>query len=254
VPYALTVVNDGSDPYVAQVLNAYAGRSPCVRVLHNPENFGYTRSANLAMAHATADWMVLLNSDTLVTPGWLEGLLECAASDPAIKFVGPLSNAASWQSVPELFDVRGRWSVNPLPAGYSPEDMAALVASQSLRQLPCVPLLNGFCTLMDRRVVTELGFLDEIAFPVGYGEENDLCLRAVKAGHRLAIADHVYVYHAKSASFGIMQREQLSKAGSTALAQKHPDIDLKRIQAEMADQLALITLRRTLSTYLGGHS
>ncbi|MFM8444266.1 MAG: glycosyltransferase, partial [Methylococcus sp.] len=248
VPYALTVIDDASEPEVTQALRAYQQRNPGLTLLHNETNLGYTRTANLGFAHARAEWVVLLNSDTIVTPGWLEGLLECAESDPDIKFVGPLSNAATWQSVPAVFDVMGKFKVNCLPSGYTAADMARLVEAFSRRAYPRVKLLNGFCTLIHRQTVMELGLLDEMAFPQGYGEENDLCLRAAEAGYQLAIADHVYVYHAKSASFGPVRRNTLSKAGSDALRRKHPAVDLARVQADIAESPSLIQLRQDLRT------
>jgi len=253
VPYALTVIDDASEPDVTQALRAYQQRNPGLTLLHNETNLGYTRTANLGFAHARAEWVVLLNSDTIVTPGWLEGLLECAESDPDIKFVGPLSNAATWQSVPAVFDVMGKFKVNCLPSGYTAADMARLVEAFSRRAYPRVKLLNGFCTLIHRQTVMELGLLDEMAFPQGYGEENDLCLRAAEAGYQLAIADHVYVYHAKSASFGPVRRNTLSKAGSDALRRKHPAVDLARVQADIAESPSLIQLRQDLRTHLGGN-
>lgn len=250
LPYALTVIDDASEPDVAQALCAYRDCNPGLRLIRNETNLGYTRSANLGFAQARADWVVLLNSDTLVTPGWLEGLLACAESDPAIRFVGPLSNAASWQSVPAVLDAGRKFKVNALPSGYTPADMARLVAFHSCRAYPRVRLLNGFCTLIHRDTVMALGLLDEQAFPQGYGEENDLCLRAAAAGHQLAIADDVYVYHAKSASFGHARRAELSKAGGQALRAKHPGVDLDQAQAKIAEHWALIQLRQALSAHL----
>lgn len=254
LPYALTVIDDASEPDVAQALSAYRDRNPGLRLIRNETNLGYTRSANLGFAQARADWVVLLNSDTLVTPGWLEGLLACAESDPAIRFVGPLSNAASWQSVPAVLDAGRKFKVNALPSGYTAADMARLVACHSHHAYPRVRLLNGFCTLIHRDTVMALGLLDEQAFPQGYGEENDLCLRAVAAGYQLAIADDVYVYHAKSASFGHARRAELSKAGGQALRAKHPGVDLEQAQAEIAEHWALIQLRQALSAHLGAAS
>jgi len=253
VPYALTVIDDASEPDVAQALKAYQHRNPGLNLLRNESNLGYTRTANIGFAHAQAEWVVLLNSDTIVTPRWLEGLLECAASEPEIKFVGPLSNAATWQSVPAVFDITGKFKVNALPSGYTPADMGRLVEMYSWRAYPRVKLLNGFCTLIHRQTVIELGLLDEMGFPQGYGEENDLCLRAAAAGHQLAIADHVYVYHAKSASFGHVRRNTLSKAGGDVLRRKHPNVDLARVQADIAESPALIRLRQDLRAHLEGN-
>lgn len=251
VPHLLTLVDDASDEATARQLRHFADRRPWVRLLRNEVNLGYTRSANLGMAQSASDWVLLLNSDTVVTPGWLEGMLECAASDPAIRFVGALSNAASWQSVPEIKDRSGRWKVNSVPEGLSVEDIARLIADVSPRDFPDVPLLNGFCTLMDRAVLDEIGFLDEQAFPVGYGEENDLCIRVAKAGYRLALADHVYVYHHKSASFGTERRAGLAKQGMARLLAKHPGTDIGRLQEQLAAVPSLLTIRNALGARLG---
>jgi GT2 family glycosyltransferase len=206
------------------------------------------------MSRATAEWVVLLNSDTIVTPGWLEGLFEVVQAHPKAAMVGPVSNAASWQSVPELHDVKGGWSSNPLPEGVRPEDVSRLVNDLSPRQFPEATLLNGFCTLMKREVIEQVGFLDEAAFPMGYGEENDLCIRVRKAGYTLVVADHVYVYHVKSASFGSARRAELSKRGTAQLALKHPELDMKAVQREMAELTSLTELRKRLRRRLGGEA
>jgi len=250
IPHIVRLVDDGSDAITAAALARHAASRPWVDLVTLPQNMGYTRAANAGMSRVRGDWLVLLNSDTIVTEGWLEGLFECALSDERIRFVGPVSNAASWQSVPDLKNAAGKWSVNPLPPGQTPDGVAALVRGLSRRLFPRVPLLNGFCTLIHRQTLAELGFLDEIAFPVGYGEENDLCLRAGAAGWQLAVADHVYVYHRKSASFGSQRRDQLAKAGTEALLAKHPAVDMAAVQRQLAECLPLITLRDMLKNAL----
>jgi GT2 family glycosyltransferase len=217
-----------------------------MRLIELERNLGYTISANIGMSRSKADWVVLLNSDTIVTPGWLSGLFDVVDSKPNIAMVGPLSNAASWQSVPDLYDARGKWNVNKIPDGWTVDDVAAKVRSLAKRQFPRVTLLNGFCTLIRRSVLEEVGYLDEASFPAGYGEENDLCVRVRKAGYELAIAEHVYVYHAKSASFGSKKRDELSKRGTQTLSAKHPEVDWRETQQVMAELTPLAEIRRAL--------
>ena len=246
IPHTVSIINDKSNESTREQLRRYVLGKPWIRLFENETNLGYTRSANIGLSSSSAEWTVLLNSDTIVTPGWLEGMFEVVKARPNVAMVGPLSNAASWQSVPELHDIKGGWSINPLPEGFSPSDVARLVSELSLREFPEATLLNGFCTLMRRDVVEEVGYLDEAAFPMGYGEENDLCLRVRKAGYLLALADHVYVYHVKSASFGKARRSELSKRGTAQLLAKHPDVDMKVIQREMAELTSLLELRKKL--------
>ena len=245
-PYTVRIIDDGSAPTNYRRLADFAAGKPWVSLHANDGNRGYTFSADRGVRESDAHWVVLLNSDTIVTHGWLEGLLETAHSDPAIAFVGPLSNAATFQSVPDLYDSRNQWKTNDLPAGWTPEDMAEAVAQASDKAFPRVPLLNGFCTLMRRSAFLEVGGLNHSAFPTGYGEENDLCLRVSKAGYALAVADHVYVYHSKSASFGSARRTELAKAGGKMLRELHPDVDLAALTSKFRDTPALTSVRSAM--------
>lgn len=252
-PHTVRIIDDGSAPTNYQRLVDFAAGKPWVSVHANGENRGYTFSADRGVRESDADWVVLLNSDTIVTRGWLEGLLEAAHSDPSIAFVGPLSNAATFQSVPDLYDSRNQWKTNDLPSGWTAEDMAQAVAEASDKAFPRVPLLNGFCTLMRRSVFLEVGGLNHHAFPTGYGEENDLCLRVGKAGYALVVADHVYVYHSKSASFGSTRRTELAKAGGKMLRELHPDVDLGVLTSRFRDTPALTSVRSAMRDIYDKH-
>ena len=221
VDYRLIVVNDGSSEATTLWLRRFAARWPVVQLIETGGPVGYTCAANQGLRSSSRGKVVLLNSDTIVPRLWLEGLLQCMASDESVGMVGPLSNAASWQSIPERSDAQGGWAVNDLPSGYNVDEFGELVHRVSEFRFPRVAFLNGFCLLIDRRVIDQVGYLDEESFPRGYGEENDYCLRAREAGFELAVADHCYVYHAKSRSFGSANRDKLAKDGHEALFRKY---------------------------------
>lgn len=250
-PHTVRIIDDGSDAQATGRLKNFIADKPWMSLTVNPQNLGYTTSADQGVRQSEAEWVILLNSDTIVTPGWIEGMFEAVASDPQVALVGPLSNAASFQSVPDLYDDANKFKVNDLPPGWSPARMAALVASESEKTFPEAPLLNGFCTLMRRSVFLEVGGMNRAAFPMGYGEENDLCTRVIKAGYKLAIADHVYVYHAKSASFGAARRSELAKVGGKTLKELHPDVDYGLLTSRFRDLPALVRLRSVLRECLG---
>jgi GT2 family glycosyltransferase/glycosyltransferase involved in cell wall biosynthesis len=214
------VVNDGCNEETTAWLRSYCDGKFFILIEH-PRNLGYTRAVNTGLRATSAPYAITLNSDTIVTTGWLKGLLRCINSNPDIGIAGPLSNAASWQNVPQLFDVDGTFAINEMRAGDTPDAMARIVAKVSRRTYPKVPFVNGFCFMIKRAVLDAVGFMDEENFPVGYGEENDFCIRAADAGFLLAIADDTYVYHAKSKSFGHAKRKELSQQGSATLKRKH---------------------------------
>ena len=76
-----------------------------------------------------------------------------------------------------------------------------------------------------RAMLDAVGVLDADAFPFGYGEENDLCQRAERAGFRHVIAGDVFVAHARSASFGDARRAALGAQGMAVLRQRYPDYE-----------------------------
>jgi len=69
--------------------------------------------------------------------------VDCAESDSQIGLVGPLSNAASWQSVPQIIS-NGEFAENSLPAGITVSDQGRIVAEYSARLYPRLPFLMAF--------------------------------------------------------------------------------------------------------------
>ena len=221
VPYSLILVDDGSNQETSEYLCNFAS-SQGASLIKNDVAKGYTFAANQGMRQSKGDYLILLNSDTVVSPDWLDRMVACMESDPRIGIVGPLSNSASWQSVPEIVNQRGDdWAMNSLPPSISVAEMGLLVAQYSGRLYPRIRFLNGFCLMIKRQVIDGLGYFDEENFGRGYGEENDYCLRAGKAGWQLAVADDVYIYHAQSRSYTEDRRRQLYKRAEAALALKH---------------------------------
>lgn len=249
-PFELLFADDQSEPWTAQRLDRWMQQDPRIRLLRNDTNLGYTRNINRALQSTVASHVVLLNSDTVVTEGWLGRLFEAMAAAPGVAGVGPLSNAASWQSIPLAREAGGAWAINPLVAGVDIDRMAAAVAALSELAFPEFPLLNGFCTLFRREALESVGWFDDETFPEGYGEENDLCLRLARAGWTLRVADHAYVYHKKSKSFGPVRRKRLTGAAGKALQAKHPSIDISLLENTMRGSEPINRLRSRLVAHL----
>ena len=247
--FRLIVVNDGSGPETTTWLRQSAAKHSAMELIETDGPLGYTRAANRGLGAGTAPYVVLLNSDTIVPRLWVEGLLQCLQTDERLGIVGPLSNAASWQSIPERFAEGGGWEVNDLPVGYNVDEYGELVHRMSEQAFPHVQFLNGFCLLMRREVIETIGYLDEDAFPQGYGEENDYCIRARETGFELAIADHCFVYHAKSRSFGTQARDRLAEAGREALRLKHGKRVIEEGTRELEGTPPLAQIRSRLSSF-----
>ena len=250
------IVNDGSDRETTDYLRWFCAENEGFHLIEHEKNCGYTKTVNDGLRASTADFVITLNSDTIVTKGWLQGLVRCIRSDDRIGIVGPLSNAASWQNVPVLLDENNQFAVNELPQGFAPDDMAEVVLRSSHHVYPKVPFVNGFCFMMAREVIDKVGLLDEERFPTGYGEENDYCIRATDAGFELAIADDTYVFHAKSKSFGHETRKVYSKNGSETLKAKHGKDLVNELAGNIRDMTQFEDIRFRVSEGLtkGHHS
>lgn len=244
------VVNDGSELSTTEWLRKYCAHDPMVYLVENAQNMGYTKSVNIGLKASSAPYVILQNSDTVVSSGWLSGLMRCMGSSPKIGIVGPLSNAANYQSVPLMRDEQGKFVVNDLPSGMSVDAMAHLVANVSGRAYPRVTLVNGFCFMIRRELINTIGYMDEVNFPIGYGEEADYCIRALQAGYELTIADDVYVFHAKSKSFGHDKRKELSHTGTQTLKNKYTSEIYFAYGEQMKKNDVLETLRSNLLKYL----
>ncbi|MBX3052742.1 MAG: glycosyltransferase [Caldilineaceae bacterium] len=241
-PYRLLLVDDGSDPPTQGFLADFARQHSHAILLRSDEATGYTFAANRGLRASTAPFVLLLNSDTIATPGWLDKLLACADSDPKIGLAGPLSNTASYQSIPAL-SAGGDWAENPLPDGWELDDWATALTVGSARLYPKMPLLNGFCLLIRREVIDAIGYFDEDAFGAGYGEENDYCLRAQAAGWRLALADDTYFFHAQSRSYSHSRRRELSRRASRILTERYGSAPIAAAEDTMRNGPVLLGIR-----------
>jgi len=240
-PYELVLVDDGSDPPTCEFLRGFAAEHSAV-LIRSETASGYTFAANRGLRAARGEYIVLLNSDTIVTENWLDRMVMCAESDPHIGIVGPLSNRANWQSIPEV--VRdGKWADNELPENWTVQDMARAVAAFTGRTYPRIPFLNGFCLLMKREVLEAVGYFDEVNFGRGYGEENDYGLRARAKGWGLAVADDAYVHHDRTRSYSIERRDELSEVAHRMLYTKHKKSLIDQSGEQARDHLVLFGIR-----------
>ena len=127
--HRLLLVNDASSderilPYIKGL------ESKNILVIENEANLGFSGSINHGITVSGDRDVILLNSDTIVTAGWVEKLIACAYSAAEIATVTPLSNNATLCSVPKFL------KENTLPEGYTLEQYAKLIETVSLRLYP----------------------------------------------------------------------------------------------------------------------
>jgi GT2 family glycosyltransferase/glycosyltransferase involved in cell wall biosynthesis len=185
--WRLLLLDDGSDDFTREVIRGYAAKDSRIQLLVNAENLGFVGTANRGMQFSDADYVVLLNSDTVMSPGWLGKLVAVAQSDPRIGMVNPLSNEFVNLSVP-MAPGASFLAMNELLEGHGPEGAFDIVTAV------------GYCLLIRRKALQELGYFDEV-FGRGYCEDTDLHMRFTTHGWRVVAAPDTYVYHLGHGSF-----------------------------------------------------
>lgn len=218
-PFRTLIINDASpDERVRPMLDTFALAHAHTEVRHNAVNRGFTWNVNQAFKAARAgEHVVLLNSDALVSTGWLDEMLACVTADETIGTVTPFSNNATICSFPDFT------RAHPVPAPAERERVARALAATRAEAID-LPTGVGFCMLISAACREKVGRFDVENFPRGYGEENDFCMRTAEAGMRNVLCPNAYVAHEGGVSFST-DTQALMKAGGERLLAKHPSYD-----------------------------
>lgn len=228
----LLIVDDAStDGRIAPMLRSYEATDG-VRVLTNDVNLGFTRTVNRGFESTVGD-VVVLNSDTEVPPGWLDRLRYAASAVPNAGTITPLSDNAGAFSAPEM------GQHNAVPLWLTRDEVGTAIAGSTNRSYPHTPTGNGYCMFVRRSCLDDVGVFDAEAFPRGYGEENDWCMRALDKGWVHIVDGSTYIFHERSSSFGD-EKHELMRSGRAVLDERYPEYtDLVRSFVSSAEmQLA----------------
>lgn len=186
--YQLILVDDCSEQPTAEMLDKLVSAHKGWRLIRNSENLGFQKSMNKAMHQSKAERVCWLNNDTVVTCDWLKHM-----NDTMTRF----KNEKCGFVVPN-----STFQFNP--------PMRMLIGTCPTEDVQLNHIL-GFCLLIDRHVINEVGYIDE-AFSEGYGyDETDLFLRASRQGFTARLSHRAYVYHRAYTSFEAMNPGKLAE-------------------------------------------
>lgn len=198
ISYEVIFVDDGSTDGTREWL---ATLGPPDRVLLNERNLGYARANNRAAGMARGEWLILLNNDLILLPGWFETLRRAHASlGQRAGLVGNVQLDVRSGLVDHAGIVINRQG-KPVHDRTPPSWLARL-----FRPVRPVPAVTGACLIVERELWQQLGGFDE-----GYvngGEDIDLCFRAHAAGRVNAVARRSVIRHHVSSSPGRKLRDE----------------------------------------------
>ncbi|MCL5795915.1 MAG: glycosyltransferase [Gammaproteobacteria bacterium] len=198
--FEIIVADDGSSDNTDHAL----GELPdCIRLVRNSSPLGFLRNCNAAANLARGQWIVLLNNDTIVLPGWLDALIDILIAKPKAGLVGAKliypdgilqeSGGVVWRSADAMNIGRGKDSCSP-----------------EFNFLKEVDYCSGAAIALKTSLWHELNGFDE-RFSPAYYEDTDLAFRVRQAGYKVfvqplaAIVHFEGVSHGKSLDSGVKQ-------------------------------------------------
>ena len=163
--------------------------------IFNKDNLGFPKGCNQGIEIAQGSEILLLNNDVIVTPKWLEQMLEALYSSEKVGAVGPVTNYAPGQEITVTYQNEAEMV-----------SFASEVTEKFKNKWSQKTKLIGFCLLFKKSVLEEVGVLDELFSPGNY-EDDDISFRILLAGYKLLLCHNIFVHHFGSTSF----RNDISK-------------------------------------------
>jgi GT2 family glycosyltransferase len=192
----MIVVDNGSEEALGEEL---AERFPEITLVRNETNRGFAGGMNAGIErarHLSADYVLLLNNDTVVDPAMVRLLVEAAAARPDAGMVSPLQ---LFSNAPDVVATAGL-RVNPRHAYQGkPLRMGERVNGQ-FQGVHEVDAVAGTAMFVPARVIDEVGLLDEDLYL--YGEDVEWALRMRRRGRRVYVAYGARLWHSGSATTG----------------------------------------------------
>jgi len=169
-------------------------------VIKNELNFGFSEGSNIGIRYAlkaAADYVLLLNNDTVVEEHFLTKLVLAAQLDQRIGATGPV---VYWYDKPDTIQSTGVnvnfWTGRSIEQNWG-KTAADLDCCRSNRLIPA-DYISGACFLVRRDVIETVGELDPLYFL--YGEDADWCFRIRKAGYQIVCNLDARVWHKSKTS------------------------------------------------------
>ncbi len=188
--YEIILVDNASQDGTVEYLEEYKRIHKNISLIKNNRNLGFAAANNLGVNASTADTLVFLNNDTLVTPGWLHRLFYHLNKNPGTGMVGPVTNGIGNEAKIDI-DYTQLSDINYF---------AAMRADQYSGSSFEIRVLALYCAMISRTLYNQLGGLDE-RYQVGMFEDDDLALKIQHAGFNLLCAEDVFIHHFHKISF-----------------------------------------------------
>lgn len=188
------LMNDNSDELTCNCIRNLEKKYPKIEVYKNENNLGFIKNVNRGMDKTTAEYILLLNTDCLVSKNTIPKLIDHMEKNKKIGLICPISSNAANLS----YDI---------PEHYSYLQVNDLFYENFKGMNFDACTVVGNCLMISRECMQKTGYLDEI-YGMGYGDETDYQFKAHEQGFEAKVAIDTYVYHKSEVSFGTSPEKQ----------------------------------------------
>lgn len=201
---------DGTAEYLAGLQTGCPVR---IEIVRTQTDLGISAACKDALAQARGEYIVFLNNDTVVVPGWLNQLISLSGSAETIGLVGPMSNHAA---PPQLIEETVPYRIGPRKQrsevkGPRPElvDVAAVeafarqFATKHKGKCLSTDRLGGFCLLVKRQLLKRIEQSESLQqwSDLGLFDTDILSVKARQYGFGLAICRDLFIHHFGTRTF-----------------------------------------------------
>jgi len=184
--YSITIVNNNSDYETKSFINNLSD----IKVINNTRNFGFGYANNQAIRVSKAKYICFLNSDTVVTKGWLTKMIEVLDKNKNAGLVGPVSNYVSSEIQQVNFPYQYAKDSNDDSKIQSFAKQREIEFSSKVSE---TNRLIGFCMVTKKEILDKSGIFDD-RYEFNF-EDDDLGLRIIEQGYKLFCCLDIFVFH-----------------------------------------------------------
>ena len=188
------LMNDNSDELTCNCIENLKNKYKSIEVYKNENNLGFIKNVNKGMDKTKEDYILLLNTDCLLSKNTIPKLIEHMEKNNKIGLICPISSNAANLS----FDILENYS-------YMQVNDMFYKNFKGMNFDACTVV--GNCLMISRECMEKTGYLDE-AYGMGYGDETDYQFKAHKQGFEAKVAIDTYVFHKSEVSFGTSPEKQ----------------------------------------------
>ena len=188
------LMNDNSDELTCNCIENLKNKYKSIEVYKNENNLGFIKNVNKGMDKTKEDYILLLNTDCLLSKNTIPKLIEHMEKNNKIGLICPISSNAANLS----FDILENYS-------YMQVNDMFYKNFKGMNFDACTVV--GNCLMISRECMEKTGYLDE-AYGMGYGDETDYQFKAHNQGFEANVAIDTYVFHKSEVSFGTSPEKQ----------------------------------------------